>query len=306
MGESAPFASVATSTPLQNARSQSSGMAPPVPCRGTSKGDWSQQTACPTASISKSQGNASPQATQIGTAALAAEGLIMGPRATLEQRRRSPLTPYNREAWAEELLGHGLQGKYPLLIHGFTNGFSLGIPQIQCTYALPNHSSLKLLHNVYSSIVDNEFTAGHYIGPFTHSQLEADLGPFQTSPLLLIPKTLKPGKYQAVHNFSHPHTLRPEAVSVNSHINSDDFLCTWGTFATVALLITHLPPGSQAAICDVAEAYRTIPVMPAQWPGLVVHLQAEDQFMVNTCNNFGLALVGGVYGMVADVGADIF
>ena len=67
-----------------------------------------------------------------------------------------------------------------------------------------------------------------------------------------------------------------------------------------------LPPGSQASVRDVAEAYRTIPAKPAQWPGLVIRLQADDQFAIKLSNNFGLMSVGGVYGMVADAGADIF
>jgi hypothetical protein len=49
-----------------------------------------------------------------------------------------------------------------------------------------------------------------------------------------------------------------------------------------------------------------IPAAPSQWSGLVIHLQAEDQFTVNVCNNFGLTSAGGVYGMVADAGVDIF
>jgi hypothetical protein len=132
------------------------------------------------------------------------------------------------------------------------------------------------------------------------------LGPFQTSPLSLVPKISKPGKYRAVHNFSHPHDMQPNMASINSHINSDNFPCTWGTFTTVSLLVSRLPPGSQASVHNVAEAYRTIPVIPTQWPSLVVRLQADDQFAVNMCNNFGLASAGGIYGMVADARADIF
>ena len=79
-----------------------------------------------------------------------------------------------------------------------------------------------------------------------------------------------------------------------------------GTFSTVALLIARLPPGSQASIRDVVEAYRTVPVRPDQWPSLVICLQADDQFTANICNNFGLTSAGGVYGMLADAGADIF
>ena len=163
-----------------------------------------------------------------------------------------------------------------------------------------------ILPNVYSNIVDNKFSSSQYIGPFLHCQLERILGPFQSSPLSLVPKMLKPGKYHAVHDFSHPHNHPSGIVSINSHIDSDNFPCTWGTFATVAIIIAQLPPGSQASVCNVAEAYRTIHALPTQWLGLVIHLQAKDQFVVNTCNNFGLSSAGGVYGMVADAGADIF
>ena len=230
----------------------------------------------------------------------------MGPKAALKQRRHEPLIPYNREAWAKELSCCNLQGKYPLLVQGLMHGFDVGLPQVLHTYTLPNHISIHLLSDVYNNIVDNEFAAGHYIGPFTHTQVEAELSLFQTSPLSLVPKTLKPGKYWVVHNFTHPHSPLPKANSVNSRINSNDFPSTWGTFATVALLIAQLPPGSQASVGDIAEAYRTIPATPAQWPGLVIHLQTEDQFTVNVCNNFGLASAGGVYSMVADASADIF
>ena len=49
-------------------------------------------------------------------------------------------------------------------------------------------------------------------------------------------------------------------------------VCMWGTFSTIAVLIHHLPPGSQAAICDVAEAYRTVTLEPTQWPGVIIQL----------------------------------
>ena len=109
-----------------------------------------------------------------------------------------------------------------------------------------------------------------------------------------------------MHNFSFPHKPLPEASSVNLHIDSKDFPCTRGTFNTVTLLIACLPDGLQASVHDVAEAYWTILASPSQWPGLVIRLQADDQFMVNTCNNFGLSPAGGVYGTLANAGADIF
>ena len=230
----------------------------------------------------------------------------MALRLALEHRRSEPLTPYRIRAWEEELSCHGLQNKYPALIQGFRVGFDLGIPRISCTYTPPNHNSIRLLTDVYTSIVTNKFAAGRYIGPFMCAQLEANLGPFQTSPLSLVPKTSKPRKFRAVHDFSHPHNPLPAVALINSQINSNEFPCTWGTFSTVFLLVACLPPGSQASVRDVAEAYRTIPTDPSQWPGLVICLQEDDQFAVNICNNFGLASASGIYGMVADAGVDLF
>ena len=230
----------------------------------------------------------------------------MEPSSVLAQRRRKTLSPYAPVAWSTELKFFGLQHKYPSLIQSLEDGFHLGVPKILHTYTPSNHKSVNILHDVYRSILDNKFAAGRYIGPFTRCQLETELGPFQTSPLSLVPKASKPGKYRAVHDFSYPHTPHTEAAPINAHIDSNEFPCTWGTFSTVALLIARLPPGSQASVRDVAEAYRTIPAHPNQWPGMVIRLQGEDQFVVNVCNNFGLASAGGAYGLVADAGADIF
>ena len=94
-------------------------------------------------------------------------------------------------------------------------------------------------------------------------------------------------------------------LSINSNIDSHDFPCTWGTFSTVCLIIHRLPPGSQASIRDVSEAYRTIPVHHRQWPGLVVRLKEENSFVANINNNFGLTSAGGAHGMLADAGTDI-
>ena len=302
---SARYALVATITPSQNAKTPSSGMGLQMPPGGAKDG-WSRQADFRSASIGRSQEGVRPSVTQIGTGVPDAENPIMVLRAALERRRCSPLTPYDRKEWAGQLVSSGLEGRYPHLLQGLAEGFDLGIPCIERTYTPPNHPSLRSLFDVYSKSIESEFTAGRYIGPFSRSDLEQAIGPFQSSPLSFVPKTSKPGVFRAVHNFSHPHTPSLNASSINSHIISDDFPCTWGTFSTVALIISRLPAGSQASIRDVAEAYRTIPVRPSQWPGLVVRLQADDQYAVNVCNNFGLSSAGGAYGMLADAGADFF
>ena len=219
--ESVLSASDATITRSQSATTPSSGMGHHAPLEKTSKGDWLQRTASHFASTGRSQEAVRPQAIQTDTYAQVAGWPTTELKDVLEQRRHNPLTPYNKGAWAEQLANLGLQEKYPHLVQGIAKGFDLGIPTISCTYTPPNHNSVNSLVSVYSNIVENEFAAGRYVGPFSRAQLELELGPFQTSPLSLVAKTSKPGKYRAVHNFSHPHEPSAEVTSINSCIDSN-------------------------------------------------------------------------------------
>jgi hypothetical protein len=185
------------------------------------------------------------------------------------------------------------------------NGFSTGIPAISVTYTPPNNASVEEHVNEFINSVNLEFNKSRYIGPALRDQLEELLGPFQTSPLSIIPKPNKLGKFRLIQNFSHPHNPLKAISSINSHIVSDSYPCTWGTFRTIALIIENLPPGSKAAVRDVKEAYRTIPLHSSQWPGMVIRLPGKDSFAVDTQNAFGLASAGGIYGQLADAGMDI-
>ena len=306
VGRSALPASVATSTPSQNAKGTSCGMDHRDQSESQEVEGWSTPMGTPCVSTGNAPKVARPPAIPSDTGVRGVGNHRMELKHALKQRKLKPVSPYRHSAWSAELSRLSLLSKYSPIMDGFQFGFELGIPHIVNTYTPLNHSSIIDFPDVYNSIVHNEFASGRYIGPLTRAQIEAELGPFQTSPLSLIPKTSKPGKFRAVHNFSFPHTPTQKATSINARIDSQDFPCTWGTFGVVSLLIARLPPGSQASVHDVAEAYRTIPAKPSQWPGLVIRLRGEDQFAINTCNNFGLTSAGGVYGMVADAGADVF
>jgi hypothetical protein len=227
-------------------------------------------------------------------------------KAVLSHRNRNPLTPYDHHAWRSTLRRFNLLKRYPSLPDSIQFGFDAGIRSIQTSHTPPNSTSLDELADQFKEIEQNEFAKGRYLGPCSQREVEALIGPFQTSPISIIPKPGKPGKFRAVHNFSSPHTPLPSVISINSSIDADHFPCTWGTFNTIALIISSLPPGSQASVRDVAEAYRTIPIKASQWPGLVIRLRGHDQFAINTCNNFGLTSAGGIYGELADACADIF
>ena len=240
------------------------------------------------------------------TSAQAAGSRITELRDALERRRNEVLTPYKVNAWESMLRHCNLLVKYPKLVHSLHKGFDAGIRPIYLTSTPPISLTLQQHPVAYQEKVTNEFTKGRYIGPCTRSKVEELVGPFQFSPLSWVPKLGKPGKYRAVHNFSYPHTPTPTVTSINSSINADTFPCTWSTFATMCFTIHNLPPRSQAAICNVAEAYHTIPIISEQWPGLVIKLLDEDKYAINTCNNFGLTSASGIYSEVRDATLDIF
>jgi len=231
---------------------------------------------------------------------------IMELKFVLEHRRLNTCTPYHHTAWASSLQHHNLLDRYPTLSYCIQLGFDTGIPKLLHTHTPPNGTSLDEFDEAYEDIERNKFSKERYLGPCSQHEIETLIGPFQTSPLSIIPKPRKTGKFRAVHNFSAPHTPHTHFASINSAIESDNFPCTWGTFNTVAFIISNLPPGSQASVHDVAEAYRTIPITASQWPGLVIRLRGHDRFAINTNNNFGLSSAGGIYRQLADAGTDIF
>ena len=219
-------------------------------------------------------------------------------------------TPLVVEEWRVALGAAGISSKYPRIPEFIKHGADAGIPTLHHTFAPPNHPSIALHKLAFAEIVDIEFRKGRYWGPYSKEELESIIGPFQTSPLSLIPKLGRPGKFRLIQNLSYPRNIA-DIISINASIESDLYPCTWGTFSTVATLVQSLPPKSLAACRDVSEAYRIIPLAQDQWPGVVVRLSEDSSpdakpFVVNTCTAFGKKSSGGLFGMFGDALQDIF
>ena len=216
-------------------------------------------------------------------------------------------TPLIAAEWSRALQVADLLHRYPLVPDFILYGANTGIPCLVSTFAPPNHPSITTHKDIFLEIVNNEFSKGRYWGPYSKADIECIMGPFQTSPLSLIPKPGKPGKFCLIQNLSHPLCVK-EVRSINSTITTDLYPCTWGTFATVATTIWSLPPGSLGACQDASEAYRIIPLTRDQWPGVVVRLQSDEQvkpFAINTCVCFGKKSSGRLFGMFRDTLLDI-
>ena len=175
------------------------------------------------------------------------------------------------------------------------------------TYAIPPNSiSLSIHHSEFLEIIDKELSKDHYLDPFSLFLIKESLGPYQTSPLSMIPTPRQPSKFRLIQNFSFLHTtsLVFPFPLIHVSITLNLFPCTWGKFSTIYLLITHLPLRSEAATWDIAKAYHTIPLHPSQWQAPVVRI-SDDKGCIDICAAFGASPSCNTYGIVADMGIEI-
>jgi hypothetical protein len=251
--------------------------------------------------------DAQPRNTTLDICAWDVEPPRMVPRDVLEHRQQNPLMPYRAEVWEHELECAGLSDCFAKVPEGFCSGFKIDFPSIHAVHSPPNRDSISEYKTEFDAIIQKELERGRYIGPFTAEVLEQLIGPFQSSPLSIIPKPGKCGKFRLVQNFSFPHSYSPAFPnpSINSNIDANNFPTTWGKFSIIFQLIATLPPGSEVATRDITEAYRTVPLHPSQWPAGVVRI-LETLFCVDICTAFGASLSAGAYGHVADAAAEIF
>jgi hypothetical protein len=209
------------------------------------------------------------------------------------------------EGWRTLLAHTGLSARYAHILHGIEFGFTLNLPNIRDNLHPPNSLSAVEHREVLDAEFAKEFAAGRYLGPFTAATINDVLGPFQTSPLSVIPKAN--GGHRIIQNYSYPHKPIRGIASINSQLFASDHPCTWGTFHAVAQVISSLPPGCEMAVRDVKSAFRTIPIRPEEWPGLVVRSVGddEDRFVVDTANPFGTVNGPGTYGELGDSYCDV-
>ena len=307
----APSASAVKTTKSPAKRVTSGTNQPTLSAPGIDRGDLSTWMGKPCAGTSSAREAAAVGTTNTNVLGVGALNTVPTtahlPSQLVARLRSRAQTPYHPDVWNHFITIHNLIGPYAHIPLSLTNGFLVRAPSITSTFTPPNHPSITLNYPAFRSIIEAEFTKGHYIGPFSQLVLKGLIGPFRSSPLSIIPKPRKPGKYRLIQNLLHPHNAMSwHTLSINAQVDSHLFPCAWGTFLTACALIASLPPGTQGATRDVAEAYRTIPLHPSQWPSLVVRIDEDPPtFAVDTTLCFGYGPSAGVYGELRDAGLDI-
>ena len=214
---------------------------------------------------------------------------------------------YKAKAWHDLLIDLGICHKHPIIIEQLMNGFRAIMPIITQSFTPSNDTSTNIHYSAFNNILHKELKKQQYIGPFTRDALEAILRPFQSSPLSIIPKPGKPGKFCLIQNLSYPYSPWPgEPLSINAQVDPSLFPCKWRSFYTACALIHTLPQGCEGVTRDIAKAYHTILLHPSQWPALIVCITDKPMlFAVDTSLCFGYGPSAGIYGTVQDASLDI-
>ena len=140
--------------------------------------------------------------------------------------------------------------------------WELNFPPSQ-TYTPPNHNSALAFPDHVLSHIHNELSLCRYSGPFSCLRLNSLIGPFWTSLLGTVPKSVDSLDRRIVQDLSFPQN-DPTHSSINNQINIDNFRCDWGTFNKIRVIVINAPANSQAATLDVEAAFRCCPITSSQ------------------------------------------
>ena len=145
--------------------------------------------------------------------------------------------------------------KREFLIHGFTEGFALQYEGPDQSYEVQNNKSARENQEWVLKKVMREVKLGRVAGPFNSKPFVN----FHVSPLGAVPKK-EPGTFRIIHDLS-----QPKGHSVNDYISDEYATVTYESFDHVLNIIASHGKGALMAKCDVAEAFRIIPVRPQDY-----------------------------------------
>ena len=147
----------------------------------------------------------------------------------------------------------------PVLLHkvisNLVDGADLGYTGPSIATFRPNNRSALSRPSAVTAAIHTELTRGHTVGPFP----SPPFSPFRCNPLGARDKP--DNTVRLILDLS-----QPQGLSVNDHINRDDFTLQYITLDdAIAALFTAGPHHALMAKADLKHAFRLIPVKQTQW-----------------------------------------
>ena len=177
------------------------------------------------------------------------------------------------------------------IVRGLQDGFHIGFAhQSQRLRSKGrNHPSSLANPTSVDDFINAELRAGRLVGPIT-SHIRPLL---HTSPIGLVPKGHATNKWRVIVDLSSP-----AKASVNDGIESELCSLRYATLDNALQLITRLGQGAELVKMDLKDAYRLVPVHPADHYLLAITWQGE--IFVDRSLPFGLRSALKLFTAVAD------
>lgn len=199
-------------------------------------------------------------------------------------------TPVRLTAWQKGLANHPDQRFAKYVLQGLSEGFRVGF-QYQTNQLQQSHRNMLITQpTVVGEYILNELEANRLA---VLSPEEAIAAAIHCSPIGIIPKKNKPGKWRLIVDLS-----TPEKASVNDGIKKELCSLSYTSVDTIAEKIVTLGRGTLLAKIDIKQAYRIIPVHPEdRW---LLGMSWEGRVYVDKTLPFGLRSAPLIFTAVAD------
>ena len=201
-------------------------------------------------------------------------------------------TPLVQDSWRHCLQEHPNQRLTQFFLKGISEGFRVGYGT-RATNPKSSRRNLQsaLLHpEVIDNYIQNELLAHRVAGPFTvdecHSVIINRFG--------VIPKHHQANKWRLIVDLSHP-----EGFSINDGIPSHLCSLSYITVDDAIQEVLQTGPGTLLAKVDIKNAFRLLPVHPAD--RCLLGMKWKDAVYIDTCLPFGLRSAPRLFNILADL-----
>jgi len=207
------------------------------------------------------------------------------PEFILDCDARSPL---NQSEWTTLLAGHPDCSFVTYILEGIHNGFRIGFDRQHQLGTSPGNRPSSV-PSIISEHLQRELSMGRMV------KLPPYIFPrnIHTSPIGIIPKKNKPGKWRLIVDLSSPIK-----GSVNEGISSSLSSLSYCSIDHLSALVLKVGRGALLVKADIKEAYRMIKVHPQDCHLLSV--KWDDSIYIDQTLPFGLRSAPKIFSAVAD------
>ena len=205
------------------------------------------------------------------------------------QTTQSPLDP---AMWQQHLRSYPDREFAHFIMRGLRGGFRIGVQRgAHLKSSTRNLKSAYQQPQVVQAYLDREVQLGrlHQLPCSDSARVEG----LQISPFGVIPKRNKPNKWRLIVDLS-----TPDGASINDAISQELASISYTSVDDAVSMVGALGPGCLLAKLDLKEAYRAIPVHPAD-QGLLAVTWAGSIY-IDRALPFGLRSVPKIFSAVTD------